>query len=141
MKTMSKIKMLTLLTVLVVGWTTSSATAQVDQAPAMQEATPRMTTDDRKADRQAKKEKLYADLELTDEQAEQMDAINNKHRESLKALREVSREERRSQAKELKESHLSDVAEILDEAQLAKYKEALGNRKSKMKRKRRKGGR
>jgi hypothetical protein len=97
-----------------------------------------MTADTPKMDADAKKAKLYKELNLTDGQIEKVDALLKTQKEELVALRgsDVERREKRERVQSMKSKHQDEMATILSEDQMVKYREILSKRSAKMKGKR-----
>lgn len=70
-------------------------------------------------------EKLKSELQLTDQQVEQIEALTSEQREQMQALRDQefnSREERRAAMKEVHTAYQNGLAEILNDEQELKLK-------------------
>ena len=81
----------------------------------------------------AKIERLKAELDLTDEQATQLEELHTAHRADIKALRQAGDHPDHEQMKALRKQHKAAMADILTEEQLAKMKEMRHQRKSQAK--------
>jgi len=75
---------------------------------------------------------LFAELELTDEQKESLQALRESHREEMQARRETGERPTEEEIAAFRQAHQEALAGILDEGQLAKLEELRAQRQAQM---------
>lgn len=109
------------------------------QADVMAEpTTPKMQADAPKMSDQDRKAKVYEQLNLTDDQKVQVDALLKTQRDEMQILRgsDIDRREKREQIKGMRSKHQDQMSSILSKDQMVKYSELVSKRTDKLKGKR-----